>query len=486
MSVRFRTLGAETGSALVLVVFLAAALVLLSVSLVDLVQGDSTRSARGVTRDAAFQAAEAGLDDYTSKLLDDNQYYLHDVALGESTRRSTGGQLVSQGTTIPPCPVGGPVPCPIPWAYGTTWTYPNGKNVWRPLSNGYEYNIQVTGPNASQQWVDIVATGRKQGTTSPTRVVEQNLRPASVADFQMIANADITYGSTATTYGKIYAGIDSHNVRHSVTYDSGGKAYANVYAESQVYGSPMVSPAKAYDSNSSPTIRTVIKQPINFASFASSLSDIQRAAGLSGLYLDNTSVAAWRLVFTSAGNVTVQGCKQSYSGAVDTYQPSCTLSVPQNGTFPVPVNGAIYAAQAVIVSWPSSPGPATVNGRLTVASNNDVVIGGNIGYAQSGDDVLGLIAKNDVIVAKWASCPLDWRAATVAQTGQWRSASSSEVCHNAATFTGSSATNLGGYMNQYATRVYNYDSTLSYLQPPWFPTIDYAYTVLLFRELPPG
>jgi hypothetical protein len=58
--------------------------------------------------------------------------------------------------------------------------------------------------------------------------------------------------------------------------------------------------------------------------------------------------------------------------------------------------------------------------------------------------------------------------------------------HGTMTFKGSTATALGGFMSMFNTRNYLYDDTLLYLQPPWFPTIDYAYTVLLFRELPPG
>jgi hypothetical protein len=34
------------------------------------------------------------------------------------------------------------------------------------------------------------------------------------------------------------------------------------------------------------------------------------------------------------------------------------------------------------------------------------------------------------------------------------------------------------------TRVYSYDTSLLYLPPPWFPVIEDAYTVILFRELP--
>ena len=188
---------------MVLVVFLTAAIALLSVSLIDLVRGDSSRAAKATVSDAAFQAAEAGLDDYTSKLLDDNQYFFHDVALGESTRRASDGTLVAPGASSPTA-----------WTFGTTWTYPNGADNWRSLTNGYEYNIQVTGPTSTAAWTDIIATGRKQGTVSPVRVIEKRLRPASIADFLMITNSDYTVGSGATTYGKIYAGIDSSGTKH--------------------------------------------------------------------------------------------------------------------------------------------------------------------------------------------------------------------------------------------------------------------------------
>ena len=33
-------------------------------------------------------------------------------------------------------------------------------------------------------------------------------------------------------------------------------------------------------------------------------------------------------------------------------------------------------------------------------------------------------------------------------------------------------------------RVYEYDETLLYLQPPWFPTLGDSLTMLMFRELP--
>lgn len=552
MLMRLRPIRDEGGNAMLLAVFLTAALALLSVNLIDIVQGDSARGAQGVKKDAAFHAAEAGLNEYTAKLLEDNQYYLHDVAAGESTRKSSttcggSGTLVSSTSTTPTA-----------WSYGTTWSYCSGKNNWRQLSNGYEYNIQLTGPTSSQKYVDLIATGRKQGTTAPVRVIEERVRLSSVADFQMMANANISYGATATTRGKIYAGNGSN-----VTHD--GTAYADVYAEGRVNGgATYVSPAKKYDSATSPNIRSVIPSPINFSSFLISLTDIQRAAQNGGILLSaSPAPAAWQLTFSSDGTVNAKTC--TATNETSGLPPTCT----QVSGFPktVPSNGAIYANETVIIAGGTStctdPDGTTltnancVNGRVTVASNNEVVIGDDIGYVQTGDDVLGLVAKNDMIVARWSPTMLHWRAGTIAETGSWKSATGSndatttsgsqtyprttitvsstsafptmpdtiwvnvtggqtlsctgktsttftgctgwsgsgtmssgttvrEQNTDTATFTGSTATYGGGSMSMYLTRNYNYDDSLTYLQPPWFPTIGYGYTVPLFRELPPS
>ncbi len=475
-----RRVRAEEGTAMLLIVVLTTVLLVLTAVLIDIVQADATRSATGVQRDTALAAAEAGIDNYLSKLVDDNQYYLHDVAAGESTRQ-TGATTVSSSCS--------PTPTPATWTGGATWTYPNGKDAWCALGNGYEFNLQITGASASSPLVDIVSTGRRVGSTNNYRILEEQVRPSSVADFQMLANADISYGSTASTYGKIYAGIDSNGVKHSINHQ--GNAYANLYAEGSITGGPnMYNGAQQY---TQANIRTVIKNPINFANFTTALTDIQRAAQLSGIYLNNSGVDAWRLVFNGNGTITVSSCTKSGSNAIEDVMPNCSLYSPPGcmvGVCNVPSNGAVYAQQSVVISGGASTCGSPVitgncvNGRVTVASNNDIVVGTNIDYNTTGDDVLGLIAGQEMIVAQWAPTPLNWRAATIAQTGQWRSAVSNQTHNGTATFTGSTATNGGGYMSMYASRVYQYDSSLQYLQPPWFPAIGDAYSVLLFRELP--
>lgn len=443
---RLRTTGGEAGFALAIVVLLTAVLTVLALTLIALALDEQTRSSNAVSRETAFQAAEAGVDDYVSKLVDDRLYYLHNVHPGESTRREPGGATTAPGAS---------------WSYGATWTYPNGKDGWRQLTNGYEYNLQVTPPTAAEPFVQILATGRKSGSTDDLRVVEMFIRPSSLTDFYRVVNGNVGWGAGATTNGKIYA---NGNITHN------GTATANIYAEGSITGSyTLQNGAQTYDAS---TIRTQIKNPINFASFVTSFVDVQRAAQVGGIYLNDPSKAAWNLSFQPGGTVNVQSCTKTIGKDVADTPPTCGAAT----IYPVPQNGAIYTSQTAIVS-------GQVNGRVTVASNVDIVVSGAISYVSASDDVLGLAATNNLVIAKWVPYNLDWHASVLAQNGTWKTYVQ-DGSHGNMVFRGSAATNLGGSMMMFQTRDYGYLQELQYLSPPWFPVVDDAYTVLLFRELP--
>ena len=88
-----------------------------------------------------------------------------------------------------------------------------------------------------------------------------------------------------------------------------------------------------------------------------------------------------------------------------------------------------------------------------------------------------------MLIAQWSPNSLSFNAAVIAQTGQYRSWTGSNVKTGTYTHLGSVATNLGGYMSMFSTRVYLYDNDLLYLQPPYFPVLEESYSVLDFREL---
>jgi hypothetical protein len=466
-------LGREDGLAMVTVLGITVLLTVLAVGFLDVMKGEAARSRVSVTREAAYQAAEAGVDEYISKLIDDRLYYVHFVHPGEATRQATASaRLVAPGTT---------------WqqADGNAWTYPRGKDAWygaAKLGNGYEYNLEIVPPTASQPLITILATGRPVGNVDVRnwRELEVQVRPSSVSDFQMVADTDISYGAGATTYGKIYAGIDGSGVKHSVTHN--GTAYGDIYAEKSVLGTAtMMGGASKYDQT---TIRSVIKSPINFNSFLASLVDIRSAGGAGGIVQDNPAVEAWWLTFQANGQVVIQSCTRVSGKPIGDVKPTCSAGTP----YSIPANGAIYVGQPVIVS-------GVVNGRVTVGSASDIYVGGNITYALDGDDVLGLVASRSVIVSQWVPTTLSWRAATIAQSGTWRSYGYDPMTNTneadyvgnfkltSATFTGSTAVYAGASMSLFNTRVYQYDQTLVYLPPPWFPTVQDAYTVVLSREV---
>jgi hypothetical protein len=180
------------------------------------------------------------------------------------------------------------------------------------------------------------------------------------------------------------------------------------------------------------------------------------------------------IVFQPDGTFTAKACDKNGSNDVANVAPtSCTAT----STYPVPANGAIYSPQTVIVS-------GQVVGRVTIGSNNNIDIADNISYGTPGQDVLGLVAANNVYICQYTPDDLTWTAAVIAQSGTWKTWSQ-DGSHDTMTFTGSSTTADGGSMTMFNTRVYGYDDNLHQLPPPWFPVIEDSYTTVLFRELPP-
>jgi hypothetical protein len=447
----------DQGSAMIVAMLMGAVFTALSAGLMANALAESGRSGRAVQGTTSHAAAEAGVDDYIAKLKQDQTYFLHTVHPGESTRKDSGSAFTATAG--------------LAWNGALAWTYPSGRDAWRGLDNGYQYNLQITAGVPGSGTVRIVSTGRKVGSTTGLRTLEVLLRPASIADYQMVSNDDVTFPSGVVTKGKVYAGVDQNNVQHSISH--AGTAFGDLYAEGSITRAPTYQDgAQGYDSS---TIRSVIPTPLNFNTFTTSLVDIKAAAQTGdGVYLDDPTKDGWRLTFNSNNStVTIASCKRNGTSHLAAVSPTCTTTT----TVPVPTIGAIYVGQSVIVS-------GKVRGQVTVASNADVVVGADITYGTRGVDVLGLVAKNDMIVAQWAPNNLTWYSATVAQTGAWRSWTTNGS-KSLVTFVGSTATNKSADMRMFKNQDIKYDENLLYLRPPFFPVVGSNYTVMMSRELTP-
>ena len=154
-------------------VAMIAVLTVLAVALIDQVTAESDRAAATVTSDAVYQAAEAGVNDYIAKLLDDPQFYDHFVANGEATRTicntvAATGTCTAGGTTYA---AGATWPSGTHWGYKPTATYNDGKDNWYQGTGsaygnstkltGYAYDLMITPPSTmlTTNYVTIVSTG---------------------------------------------------------------------------------------------------------------------------------------------------------------------------------------------------------------------------------------------------------------------------------------------------------------------------------------
>src|SRR5680860_826624 len=381
--------GPQAGVSLITTIAITGILALLVLASLSFARSSTQQTARQGRTDIALQVADAGINEYESRLVEDPRYYDHWVDRAEDPRIDPYGAVHAPGTA---------------WTPGVSWTYAGPSQTWSQIQDARfgtaAYSLRVTPPPAGSDLVTIQSTGQS-GRNSPnpvTRSVQSQIHPSSIADFQIISNATIKYGSTATTTGKLYSAGD---INHQGVAEA--PAYAQHYVCSSNYTNcpsssvpASVFRAGAYDSATTPSFQKKFPTPIDFSHFTQSRLDIKDAATAGGTAWNDPTASAWLVQFLADGRARVF----RISGTSDPGQSLNTIGCPT--TVNVPANGAMYFEQSVIVSdgtnktdsCGSTVGPraSVVNGRVTIASKGNVYVGGNISYAASGDDVLGLIS----------------------------------------------------------------------------------------------
>ena len=507
----------EAGFAIVLAVALIALISIVAVALPLLVQGEDSKSRRDQTQDGAFQAAEAGTNAVLSDLTQSTAYYTKYMAKGEATRTDSHGVAYtddcttgSTSTTQSPCTdlyVGGDT-----W---TSWTYTTSRTSdkgWYSLGNGYQYLIQVTPPNTSLSGLAatitrIDVTGRPFGGTdlSEWRTIETMIRPSSLTDFQAFTATNLSYASGATTTGPVFVGEDANQTPGSLDHE--GTADANLYAEGTVTvgHSTLQNGSQKYDSTTNPTALCKLNNcaTVPWSSFSTTFAKVSGAASSGGISLGSTDlnnsalknqspayhVDAWKIAFQSGGTVIISSCMK-YNSTTDDYDSSHSPTCGDAQTYNVPSNGAIYSIPDVLIS-------GVVKGQVTVATAGNVIFGGNTTYNTPGVDVLGVEATGSVIVPQWgpdsnhnitiyaAEFALnglferdpDW---TGNPSGTMNFYGSTAVYGSSPCYSSDCAIIFSDFFN---TRNYNYDANLLFVQPPYWPSLGNAFTILVQRQL---
>lgn len=538
MSLKQRIRDDETGFAIVLAVALIAVLSIFAASLPLLVQNEDTKSRQDTVQDSAYQAAEAGTNAVLSDLTQSTAFFIKYMAKGEATRTFnsttyandcvTGSTATTQSTCTDKDVSATTWTSPW-WTYSTSQTARAADKGWYSLGNGYQYLIQLYPPNPTLTGLAstitrIDVTGRPFGSTdtSKWRTIETQIRPSSLTDFQAFVATALAYGSGATTTGPVFVGEDNSGNKYDL--DHAGHASGNLYAEGTVdkgRTNPITNyttfqnGATYYDSTTNPNALCKLNNcaPVPFTNFSNTFSKVSGAASCpaSGTVLGppsywcfgtvdpnngNAAVDAWWIRFLSNGKATFTPCKKTPvsgnpSPIYDT-APTCGTTSAQ---YPLPTNGAIYSAADVIVS-------GVVKGQITVATAGNVYYGGSITQNTPGTDVIGEEAQGSIYVPEWApdsNRNITIYSAQFSLNGAFESSPDwgSGGTKGTMNFYGSTAVygitpctqTVGAdctiiyFSGFFATRNYNYDPNLLFVQPPYWPSLGNAFTILTQRQI---
>lgn len=505
----------QRGVAMLTVVMGMLAIVLMTVMIQRLATMQNSSSSFQAREDIVLATTEAMLERYAAKLTIDPFYYQRYVDEAEGPRTCTDTDSAGFGSEVDPGNV---------WFTDcTSWSYSDvDPDAWysHPLLTGSvatgddAASLIHVSPPVNGGAVTVTVAGRQAAHISP-RVVQADIRAESVSEFARITEESLSYGIGAITTGKIYAGLD-------LRYEAQAEAWADIFAGRHITSPPtFMNGAEGFDSTGSYnalglTVTDVYPNPIDFDNFTDDLTLQQIAAcDGGGICLDPvrdaripTSVKAYlvetdNVMAETRLKVSYATTTPSYSSCLDTEEEwwlhSQDASWTYLDTFALPVNGALWASQHLVLGR-TAANHFMLDGALTVYAGDssapkNVILGASLMYEDGldGDDVLGVIASDQIIinpVSVGSDRVLDLYGSLLNQQLAMETAlscggeGSNQVPTPSALNTYGSIASIGtGNMSCcFTPRNYGFDERLTRLRPPLFPLLSDEWIYTNWRE----
>jgi hypothetical protein len=366
-----------------------------------------------------------------------------------------------------------------------------------------QYSLQITPPPTGSTIVTITSTGSTYDSPGVKRTITAKYGVPSLALFSYLSNDVIWIGSNETVNGQ----MQSNNQIH---FDGNGNApimssKATSTCPSSL-GSPCPSVQNGVFGSASQSVKNFWQFPVpavDFSALTANLANLKSSAQSAGIYLSPSNAQGYSLVFNSNGTVSiykVTSLKSNTTGwdvnnvAHNEYTDYRNRSL--QSTVSVPNNGVIYIEDNVWVE-------GTVAGKVMVAAAilpynvttaPTIYIPNNITYlAKDGNNVLGLLAQNNIVVTNHAPLNLEIDAAMVAQNGSVEFfyypnnvktsifVFGSIMTYGQWTWTWVDGSN--NVISGYASTNNTYDGNLLYGPPPSFPLSNAGYKQLSWQVI---
>lgn len=354
---------------------------------------------------------------------------------------------------------------------------------------GY-YSLDITPPSSGSTVVTIESTGWTIEQPESKRIIKARVGFPALTDYAFLTDTDVWIGDSEITHGKFHA---NGGIRYDGTGDAPITSAVLTYTCQEHHGCGEGQVKPGIWGDGTPQDLWDFDVPAeDFDAVTVKLSEIERNAGLS---LSSSGEQGWLLDFQSDGTINVSKVASTYCYKgkdinSNKYYWFCLdiRSLGSTTNYPVPANGYIYVEDTVWVE-------GTVNGRATVGTGEgeSIILNDDILYQEkNGENVLGLIASENILIPYNSPNDLEIDAAILAQNGAAKryyypgdtkdTLSIYGSVITAGSWTWSWVSGGGSVVSGYENTNSIYDVNLTYNPPPGFP-VGSEYNLITWEEV---
>lgn len=380
-----------------------------------------------------------------------------------------------------------------------------------------QFSLTITPPPIGSSVVTVSSSGKSKSGFLGTRTVSTLMAKPSLAKFAVMANQDMRFGAGTEVFGPIHsnAGIRFDGLAHNIItsslsqYDDPDHSGGNEFAV-HTHVSP-TDPLPPASIPSRPSVfmagRQISVPAVDFSGFTADISAMKTDAQANGFYRASSGGMGYYVLLKTNDTFDLYRVN-----SLRTPPGSCNNSANQSGwgtwsinaqtllgNYPLPNNGLIFLEDDIFVDGQINTARLTIVAAVfpdNVALRKNITVNNNILYTNyDGQDVLSLIAQNNINTGLYSLDTLRIDAALMAQNGRvgryyYRSGGSycgTNSIRQTITLFGMIASNQRyGFAytdgTGYQTRNLVYDANLLYSPPPSFPQTSEQYTTLSWEE----
>lgn len=381
-----------------------------------------------------------------------------------------------------------------------------------------QFELMITPPASGTTIVTIQSTGKVDNDPTISKVIKVKMGLPSFARYSVAANADIRFGEGTEVYGQLHSngGIRFDGIAHNLvtsalsTYDDPDHSGGNEFGvHTHLAPTDALPPAAVPVRNDVFMAGRKFPVPaIDFNGITSDLANLKATAQSSGYYRGASGYQGYEIVLkttdafdvyrvNSVSNVSTS-CRNNSNSSVagwGSWSVASRTLLASNVAFPA--SGILFFEDNLWVSGQINTARLTIGaGRFPVNPSTyaSIITNADLLYTNyDGQDVIGLIAQNDVTVGLSSDNDLKIDAALIAQNGRvgryhYASQCGSNYSRQKIALYGmlASSQRYGWAYTDgtgYQTRVITYDGNLLYGPPPNFPITASQYDIISWEEV---